>query len=193
MRVWSLLLGRGATQHKPEKPIPSPVPFRWHFFCETWSLGNDLLQSQHVVIMENSHDLLEDNLNRYLFLPETNTAPEKWWLGDDPFLLGLCQFSGAIRNFGEGTVIHNLFIEGNVQHPLGTLKTLRSGTHRHVPRRHNYISWDATTRFGVGQIGCFIHIWSYTYLSFGLKCKLRTTDYFKKIEPSFIPPKRTSA
>ena len=98
------------------------------------------------------HDLLEDNLNRYLFMvtfPETNTAPEKWWLGDDPLVWWLCLFSGAILN---------LFIEGNVQHPLGTLKTLRSGTHRHVPRRHNYILWDATTRFGVGQIGCFIHI-----------------------------------
>ena len=24
-----------------------------------------------------------------------NLPPEKWWLGDDLFLLGFCQFSGA--------------------------------------------------------------------------------------------------
>ncbi len=33
-------------------------------------------------------------------LPETNIAPEKWWLEDDPFLLGFGLFSGAMLNFG---------------------------------------------------------------------------------------------
>ncbi len=35
--------------------------------------------------------------NRKSTLPETNSefTPEKWWLGDDLFLLGFCQFSGA--------------------------------------------------------------------------------------------------
>ena len=27
--------------------------------------------------------------------PKFNIAPEKWWLEDDPFLLGLGNFSGA--------------------------------------------------------------------------------------------------
>ena len=36
-------------------------------------------------------------------LPKFNIAPETWWLGDKPFLLGPSNFSGDMSNFGGGT------------------------------------------------------------------------------------------
>ena len=38
-------------------------------------------------------------------------APEKWWLEDDPFLLGFGNFSGAMLNFGR--VLAGTFSEGS--------------------------------------------------------------------------------
>ncbi len=41
-----------------------------------------------------------------LTLPKTNIADERWWLGDNPFLLGLGLFPGAI--FVSGRVVYDL-------------------------------------------------------------------------------------
>ena len=46
----------------------------------------------------DDHPLLYGNIGS--LDPGTYSPPEKWWLQDDPFLLGFGNFSGAMLNFG---------------------------------------------------------------------------------------------
>ena len=39
------------------------------------------------------------------YTTKVNIAPEKWWLEDDPFLLGRELFRGELLNFGGGTAM----------------------------------------------------------------------------------------
>ncbi len=41
-------------------------------------------------------------------LPNTNIAPEHGWLGEDPFILGPCLFSGAMLVSGGITLCRGL-------------------------------------------------------------------------------------
>ncbi len=50
---------------------------------------------RNLLILDLDKESLVNLIALWFTLIETNIAPEKWWLGDNPFLLGPGQFSGA--------------------------------------------------------------------------------------------------
>ena len=56
--------------------------------------------------------IIGKSFNKHIYIYTYHLAPEKWWLGDDPFLLGPGLFSGAKNKFQGsipncGTVVLN--------------------------------------------------------------------------------------